>query len=284
MKTKHDTTLRFRFDSLQEVQRYLEATPRVWRSRESESEGMTSKGWDLEAGWKGALKLARDGWRDGAQALKSALVRLPALDPAPDLVYDTDGIIADIGRVCAGVPECMMRPSPEAIEGHGRVITLAVAINASGGTNARSMANYGTAVARYIDELETQGHQVEVIAGLCSEVSKVRCCHTWKVKGAGDTVNLATIAFSIGHPAAFRRFGFALRERLPRELVREDSAYGYSRDMTLDDLVNPSPGTVILNGMKDADSIARTPEAALAFIGAQIEAVLADPEAASVAA
>jgi hypothetical protein len=237
--------------------------------------------WDLEAGYHGALKLARDGWREGAQALKSALVRLPALDPAPALVYDTDGIQADIGRVCAGVPECMLRPSPEALEGSTQVITLAVAINASGGTGARYMANYGTAIARYIDELEAQGHQVEVIAAICSEVSGMRVAHTWMVKAAGDTVSLATLAFSIGHPAAFRRFGFALRERLDKALVKPSAGYGYSVDLTLADLINPSPGTVILNGMKNADSIARTTEHALAAIGKQIDAALTNPEARS---
>jgi hypothetical protein len=176
----------------------------------------------------------------------------------------------------------MLRPATEAVEGSQQVITLAVAVNAMADTKARHMANYGTAIAKYIDDLEAAGNQVEVIAAIVSEVSGVRCAHSWTVKRAGGTINLATLAFSIGHPAAFRRFGFGLRERLPRELVQEDSCYGFSVDLKLSDLINPPHGTIILNGMRNAHSVARTPEAALAAVGEQIEAAMTDPEAKAV--
>lgn len=272
-------TYRFRFDSLQEVQRYIENTPRTWNLRDSEDEGQRSQSWDLNAGYRGALKLARDGWREGAKSLHNGLVHLPAIDTVQDWHFDVAGQIPDVGRYCAGMPDNMIHYTDDPDNGSHPIITLCVPVNATANVKAQNMSNFGLAVARYVDELEAAGKRVELLACIVSLVSRVRVAHIWTVKRANEHMDLESVAFSLGHPAAFRRLGFALRERSP---VPTDPSYGYSKDMCLDDVIDPTPGAIILNGMKDANNVADTQERALAHVRAQLDAALVDPEAASV--
>ena len=65
-----------------------------------------------------------------------------------------------------------------------------------------------------------------------------------------------------------RRLGFALRER---SHAPASPGYGKSADATVSDLVNPPAGTVVLNGMREADKYAPTPEAALRYVTRMIE-------------
>lgn len=274
----HDTspsgTIRFYFPSMQAVQRYIEATKRTWSVKQSIDQ-TPEMGWDLNAGYQGALKLAKDGWRDGGAELKEMLEALPPITVADDICHDVAGFMPDVGRYCAGIPDNMYREA-DGDYGSKAVVSLFVPVNATASVSAKYMRNYGLALARYIDEMEAGGRQVELLAGIVSEVSGKRLAHVWTVKQAGTQMDYGNIAFAVGHPAVFRRFGFALRERSP---VRTDYGYGYSQDAKLDDIINADPGLIILNGMKDADRIARTPEAAIASVRKQIDAALADREA-----
>jgi hypothetical protein len=133
------------------------------------------------------------------------------------------------------------------------------------------MANFGTAVAQYVNQLETDGVRVELIGMIVSLVQGRRVAHSWTVKAADQPLDLAVVAFSIGHPAMFRRLGFALRERSGAPY---DPSYGRTVPAEMRDLIGPAPGTVILNGMADAGTHAQTPQAALAYVSAQIEKTL----------
>jgi len=274
----NDKTVRFHFDSLQELQRHIDDTPRTWRAKYSMSDSETSENWDLNAGYRGALKLAREGWQSGAEKLAAGLLRLPALKSTPRTTYGVAGTRPHIGRYASGVDACMIRRSNDAQRSQRPVITLAVPVNATADIKASAMSNYGLAIARYIDELEAGGQRVELVAAIVSIVSGKRLVHSWTVKHASEHMDFATVAFSLGHPAMFRRLGFALRERSP---VREDSGYGMSQDLRLSDLIDCERGTIILNGMKNANAIAYNPDKALENVGRQIQAALDDPEAAS---
>jgi hypothetical protein len=79
-------------------------------------------------------------------------------------------------------------------------------------------------------------------------------------------------AFSIGHPAMFRRLGLALRER---SACKETPGYGTSRDLTLADVINAPRDAIILNGMREADRYAPTAELGLAYVERVVNAALA---------
>lgn len=280
LQDKQRGVVRYRHDSLEAVAHYIAATPRRWRSESSK--GRTGEygkyAWTLGASYDDALKLARDGWQEGAKRMATGLVRLPAIDSVPDYVFDVAGYLPDVGRYCAGMPDNMLR-YPDEEMGSKPVLTLAVNVCANWTTNADYMANFGLAVARYVDELEASGYRVELLAGTVT-TDGTRVVNVWTVKRAADAMNLASVAFSIGHPAAFRRLGFALLER---SAVPQMPGYGVAVDLKLSDIIDATAGCIVLNGMKDANSIARTPEDALAFIGKQIDAVLNNYEAESVA-
>jgi hypothetical protein len=134
------------------------------------------------------------------------------------------------------------------------------------------MANFGVAVAQYVGQLERSGTRVELLGAICSEVSGTRVAHVWTVKRADQPFDLAVAAFSIGHPAMFRRIGFALRERCA---AKETSLYGSSVPLKLTDVINAPAGAVILNGMTDAERNAPTAEAGLEYVERTVNALLA---------
>jgi hypothetical protein len=155
-----------------------------------------------------------------------------------------------------------------------KVLTLIVPVNANAFVTAPCMANLGVAIAQYVAQLERQGTRVELLGAICSEVSNKRVSHVWTVKRADMPINLGVAAFSIGHPAMFRRIGFALRERCS---VTEDPGYGFSVPLKPSDVVNFPVGAIILNGMTEADTHAPTAEAGLEYIERTIEAALKAP-------
>lgn len=267
-------SLRYSFDSLGELGEYIARTKRVWSQTNSETGG-ASASWDLNTKFPAAVELARNGWLEGADKVQDALKAFNAGTPQPDCKVDFYGFRPHVPRFCAGAPDSMIRHAPVATIGSGRVLTLAVPVNANSSTGAGPMANFGVAVAQYVNQLESDGMRVEVIGMICSKVHAVRVTHSWIIKNADQPLDLAVLAFSIGHPAMFRRLGFALRERCS---AREMPGYGEATAATVSDLINPAPGTVILNGMKDANTYAPTPEAALAYVERMIDKAIAAQE------
>lgn len=260
---------RYHFNSLRELSQYIDATPRVWMgnsSRDNEPE----RQWDLNAGYDGAVEMARSGWLEGAAKAQKALKAFAPATPVPVKKLDVAGSRVSVPHVLTGQPKNMIRRVKTADNGHGRVLTLAVSIVANWMTHAESMSNYGVAVAQYINQLERSGTRVHLIGTIAVERGERRLVLNWTIKHADQPLNLSALAFAIGHPAMFRRIGFAFFER--QKDVPQLSGYGSASKARISDLIDAPPGTVCLNGMADANTHAPTPEAALAYVSAQIEA------------
>lgn len=266
----------YSFGSLAELGRYLDDTPRTWKGSDSSVTTYAEPHWDLGAGYKACVTYAREGWLEGAQRAQHALKAFTPATPKPDRVNDFYGYAPNVPRYCAGAPDCMMRKTPDPHEGMGRVLTLIVPVNALGYVSGKYMANFGLAVAQYVNQLEMEGVRVELIGAICSIVSGWRVVHTFQIKTAEQGLDLAVVAFAIGHPGMFRRLGFALRERCA---APRDHGYGRSDSLRMRDVINAPPGAIILNGMVNADTCARTPQEALEYITAQIDKAIADNEA-----
>ena len=267
---------RYWFDSLAELAKYLDGTEPTWRSRDSRTIG-PSRAWDLQAGYDEAWKLARFGWIEGAERAGQALKALPPLTPAPVNRVDFYGHLPHVPRFCAGAPDNMIRRAYDPNQGTGAVLTLIVPVNALGSVETQHMANFGLGVAQYVNQMETNGVRVEVIGAICSRVSGWRVAHCWTVKRADQPLDLAVLAFAIGHPAMFRRLGFALREHCA---APADPGYGRPIDVHVNDAINAPTGSIVLNGMRHADSIATTPAKAGEYITKQIDAALDKRDAA----
>lgn len=269
----------YHFDSLAELSRYIVDTPKTWPSSDSHNNygAYREHSWALGATYPQAVEYARDGWLEGARQAQEALKAFTPNSPAPNLVNDFYGHVPHVPRFCAGAPDSMIRHAKEnAKHGTGRVVTLYVPVNANSSTRAVAMKNLGLGVAQYVNQLETDGLRVEVYGVLCSDVRGWRVTHSWCIKRADQHLDLAVLAFSIGHPAMFRRLGFALRECCAAPYT---SSYGVPMSCKLTDLINPPNGAYILNGMKDANTVASTPEKALTYIEQQINKALGIPDA-----
>jgi hypothetical protein len=203
-------------------------------------------------------------------AFGSGLAKLPTTEVEPDWSYDVAGFLCDVGRYSAGMPDCMWMTTEHAATGERPIMTLAVNVCVSASIDAQNMANYGMAVAHYVDELEADGLRVEVIAAFPLHINGVDVCISWTVKAANQQMNLETVAFSIAHPAGFRRLGFAVCERLPK-FIKEHSGYGNCRELEARHLPG-APEALLLNGMNRANSHSRSGPAAYAHIQIEIEA------------
>jgi hypothetical protein len=285
MQTRIDPkakTALFQFDSLYELEAWIDRTPRVWGADTSERDygHYAQASWDLNAGYAGARALARNGWIEGAQRVQEALKAFTPNTPQPDTKTDVYGFRPHVPRFCAGAPDSMIRHANVATLGCGKVLTLVVPLFLSAFTEAQYASNFGVAVAQYVNQLETDGTRVELIGCFTQkhENSGWHTSHSFTIKNADQPLDLAVVAFALGHPAMFRRIGFALQER--SDPVPTDSVYGYPVKPALKYLINPPPGAVILDGMNDANKCARTPEAGLAYVAKKIEKAIADQEAA----
>jgi len=259
-------------DSLSALIRWIDETPRTWKQHSSKTD-RPSRSWDLELGYEGALKLAYDGWIEGASRMAQALATLPAMDSVTRYSYGVAGGALSVGRYFSGNPMCMRNRKRD--HGHRPAITMAVNIVANCTVSAEAMSNYGLAISRYADELEQAGYPVEVVAVCSAKQDRNRTSHSWTVKKQGQAMNLADIAFSIGHPGCFRRIGFAAFERTGIEV----SGYGQASDITADDLPPRYSDAILLNGIKSADYHSSTPEAAITALRETIGAILDKREA-----
>lgn len=248
-------------DSLADVQSFLELTPRKWSSNSSSS-NTAEHSWDLGVGYRGALELTKTGWLAGAQDLSSRLSTfMPPRDKDDSWRYDVAGELPDIGRYLAGDPAHMRRHGHP--KGHRPIISIAINIRTTWSIKATQMANFGAAMCAIIDMIEHTGRRVELVATCLGNSNQTRLSCGWTVKKAEDPLDLAAVAFSLAHPAAFRRIGFAMFER---SILRNDSLYTLPLTTFKEfDLIDPLPGTYCIDGLNNHQTRARTIEDALAL-------------------
>lgn len=236
-------------DDLHDVAGYLRDQPARWTTERygSRSGGMGGS-WDLGVGYEGAWKLARDGWAQGAADLHTAVA---AIQPEKFLAedrWDIAGERCDVPRYLTGDPANMVRRGRQ--NRQKPVVHLIVNGSVSCAVGAKAIAAYGAALTAVIDQIENAGRRVEldIVFGVDGLPGGNRLFVGWKVKRAEDHCDMSAIAFSIAHPASFRRIGFALMERAPREY--QTSSYGMPCKMTKADLgMMDSPDAVILPGV-----------------------------------
>lgn len=261
---------RIQFESLRELAKYIDGKPRTWsRNLSAEQEGYHD--WDLGLGFKGAVNMAREGWLEGAQRARKALKAFAPTYPEQATKTDVYGFRPHVPRYCAGAPDNMIRHNPRATDGMRKALTVYVNVNANADMNAEYMANYGLAVAQWVNTLQVQGTRVELWGCATTEGNRDRITHSWRIKPASQPIDLAVLSFCVGHPAMLRRLEFALCERAP---VPEMAGYGRAVLTTMADQFNPPKASTILTGMLDVSSHSRTPESALEYVRKQLDKFL----------
>lgn len=251
---------RVQFDNLSELTRWLASTPRVWRHESSEQRG--DHDWDLNAGYQGALRMAEEGWEAGVKSIHAL-----AAAAVPNIAVTTRGFgvagdMPDIGRAVAGNPFNMVTRRKEYAP--KPALTIAVNIRTSCSIKAQEMANFGAAMVALIDRLEARGVRVELIGLIATNpVGRNRWAISWTVKRAEDPLDLSAVAFSLAHPAMWRRLGFACMERSPTSMYTP--GYGYGGGIHKGDFIDLPEGALLIEGVDHNPGACKTMAGALEF-------------------
>lgn len=263
-------------DSLYDVQEWLKANPSKWtlgiQSAEQNGLGhMNRASWDLGAGvWSNVARMCRDGWEEGVEKLHTGLRALaPPTTKHAVLRHDIAGHLADVPRFLSGAPDSMITRGKR--KGAKPVINVVVNSIPHGGTEAKCFMNFGIAAASAVDKLESSGRRVELDMLYCfGKKTGGEARVGWKIKSAGDHMDLAAVAFSLAHPASLRRVAFAMVERTAA--ANSTSGYGSCENLTAKkaSCIAPEDALIISGSGNELASHCKTPESAVMFFAQQI--------------
>ena len=207
-----------------------------------------------------ALKLAREGWRDGAERARPLLERVKVARPTRKALtrYGIAGATPNVPRYLAGNP-LNMRTIQRSETSQRPVITLIASTAAPWFVDAETFEGLAVAAMAIVDRLEDAGFRVEVIAGRREsstpgngDTSKGtgknntmghRSEIMFRLKSADDHLDIDRMVFGMGHPSVHRRLLFAAGGMHPDYKASLGGCQGYA--IALTPLDRP-PGTYIL--------------------------------------
>lgn len=257
-------------EDILDVTEWLRRTPRTWSYQESVT-GDDGYQWTLDVTYAQALNMSTTGWPEGVAKLRKGLDSLPHQErPRWRTTYDVSGHYGDLSRALVGDPLNMV--SNHKRRAKSPITTLVLNMSANCNVPASHFVNLGIAFASAIDNLEDQGRRVELLLVHSSFVTRENVTHGWWVKKARDPLDLDQLAFAVAHPAAFRRIGFAMRERTDRTL--QCPGYGYTTGLpkeVLEKLALPED-TVVFDASDMWRTDTATPEQAIAAVSRKLQA------------
>lgn len=158
-----------------------------------------------------AIKIARDGWKEGAARVERIRDRINAANPQGSRLtrWDVAGAYPSIGRALSGNPLNMRRIDTAQLR-RRPIITLLSDFGCNGGTPADAITNRAAVVAAVVDSIEAAGFACAVIgfetSGYGGTVSQLCAIN---IKEATAPADVARMAFGLGHVAMFRRLTWA---------------------------------------------------------------------------
>lgn len=183
-----------------------------------------------------ALDMVRKGWPEGAARVAALRDKIVAIAPVQRryVRYDIAGAIPNVPRYLAGNPQHMRRID-NAVARQRPVITLLSDISALASVRSNSMENRAAVVAAIVDVIEAAGYATELVAFASASKPGTHVITAASVKASHNTVDLAKIAFALGHPAMLRRLCFATRtgDTFTRELTQ---SLGRSTELPIEGL------------------------------------------------
>jgi hypothetical protein len=185
---------------------YIETIPYFWTDAASDNNpnyGTPSR--------QAALKLARDGWPEGAERAARIRDKITAANPVgPRLVkYDVAGAYPIVARHLAGNPLSMKRYDTARLR-RKPVITLVSHMSTRWRTPAANFIRRAGVVAAIIDVVESAGFACHVLASGGAEIDDKSWRVGFTLKESHQPVDIDRIAFGVGHPSMYRRIGFCL--------------------------------------------------------------------------
>lgn len=162
-----------------------------------------------------AISLARSGWPVGAETARKLHEGVQAAMPERKRLaaYSVAGSVPSIPRAIAGNPMSMRRIVTKETA-QRPIVTLVCDICVGAFFPASGMIAHAAAVAGIVDFLESAGFRCDVLTvarfrGRMSGEIAVR------MKAPEQPLNLAVLAYGLGHPSFFRRHMFAILQADP---------------------------------------------------------------------
>ncbi len=240
-ETPNSPRLTMRFDSWGSFVDYCMNRKAATHVQESRSTiGQYSAGWAGMADFESAVKLAIEGWPEGAaqaRGMSEALIdKITSLIETRQPRFSDDGWELNFDRYLEGEPECMYSVTRRLEEAQGtRTLRVVVNTGARAGISPGVMVCKGAAAAALVQCLEAAGVRCEVIVACGVSID---CCRPADIetytllKRADQDLDLDRLVFAVANPASHRRFNFALRESIDWFISRVGTGYGGSVDVT----------------------------------------------------
>lgn len=193
--------------------------------------------------WEEAIKLAREGWIEGATRALPKINKIVSAISAkvvqPKIVTDAypTGRGYDIPAMLSGDPEHWYRIDPSE-HGSFQHIKLSISLCQSAGISARVIEMKGAALAALSQAFELNGQSCAIQVDYSTKESSTMVSDIVQIKGPDQPLDLTSIIFAIGHASSLRRIGFCLWENSPadrREAAGVDPYSGYGRPMDCED-------------------------------------------------
>lgn len=157
-----------------------------------------------------AVKLAEDGWKEGAEKIERLRGYILAMNPKSPTIpkYGITGSSPSVPRAVAG--NIMNMKQLE--QGKSRkkpTITIMYDMAQNCWVSPEVLTNKAATVAALVDVIESQGFCCEVMATSTSKSGKFEAATTVMVKPSHQPVDTIRLGFALGHASMFRRFVFA---------------------------------------------------------------------------
>lgn len=222
-----------------------------------------------------ALDMARKGWSHGASMVRNKM-------PAPNFPnngrqakhrFEVAGSRPDVGRYLAGDPRNMVVKGID--HSRGKVLSIYIACGIRANISIEQQQNYGVAICEMVYAVEATGKRIELNQitrapfreydnGKNRYKKEVNLITGWRVKNAGDMLDVAAVAFTYGHVAAHRRLQFLMRANLGVDGGKTPSGGIMPADF-------PGCGTaLVLDALSDHEERALTVEDARLFVAEEV--------------
>ena len=198
-----------------EMVEFIKQAPRIDSAGKSSIEDESTKDWDDNAGYKGAIELAEKGWPAGVKKMKKFEVEAGEnFDTLPAFSYDIAGAFPSVPAYCAGDPEHMALPVDLP---NKPVCKMVVEIGKAWHLRAATSMRYGVAILGAVNSLMMAGVTVVLDANWSGAFDYgQRDYSQWLIPlgGGGQVMDLDRLAYCLAHPALLRRIGFSYLERV----------------------------------------------------------------------
>ena len=155
-----------------------------------------------------AIKIARQGWQEGARAAREVIDALALANPrVRHRRASVAGGAVNVGRMLSGDPAHMIhRPKSPG----KKIVTLFVEAGCAGHIDAATLVVRAAIIGAITDLMENAGYSCTIVVTDTS-VAGIRTFYQLAVtiKESGERMNIDDLIFALGHPSFLRRFSFA---------------------------------------------------------------------------